>query len=104
MSDRNGLILFKDLVSSGGSLKAEDLDNNFRRVNIIDGENYTIEHTDHGVVMSFPGTVQIFDNGINPINNKKSWRIDASYKNGTSESVVTEEEISSGGTFIGWWV
>ena len=104
MSDRNGLILFKDLVSSGVSVKAEDLDNNFRRVNIIDGKNYTIEHTDHGVVMHFPGVVTIFQDGINPDTGKMVWRIDATYKNGTSESVLTEQEISAGGNFLGWWV
>ena len=104
MSDRNGLILFKDLVSSGGSLKAEDLDNNFRRVNIIDGENYVIEHTDHGAVMHFPGVVTILKSGLNLATGRMVWLFQATYKNGRSEDVYTEQEISSGGSFLGWWV
>jgi hypothetical protein len=99
MSDRNGLVLFKD--STDGKIKAEDLDNNFRRVNVIDGENYIIQYSANGSLLSFPYLA------VKITEDQTGTNILGAYKNGELKSVFTENKVLGevgSINIIGWWV
>jgi hypothetical protein len=63
-TDKNGLVLFKNYLGlkpvKGSfpppySIKAEDLDNNFRRVSVssIQGDGHTVEVTENGTILKY---------------------------------------------------
>jgi hypothetical protein len=104
MISQHGEVIFKELRKKGGALKAEDLDNNFRRFNLIDGEEYTVTRTDDGNVMNYVGIVTISEGGFDPETGEPITVVSVNYRDGGSETHYTKMTISPMGSFLGWFV
>jgi hypothetical protein len=58
--NKNGLVIFSDLIAQSQALKAEDLDNNFRRISVVSSNPIDIstDVTDAGTTLKLFYPVQ----------------------------------------------
>jgi hypothetical protein len=104
---KNGIILFGDLLSQSSELKAEDLDNNFRRVSLDDSPERDISKsvTENGTTLKlfYPVTTGVVaEKPGEP--GSLYYTVTAYFSDGSGPVTEYSNEPISFNTGFGYWV